>query len=683
MQSSRSPCGEAMNDDVRRAFEALDSHVGLLESENNYPNTARAMRSCIGTLRAHIETLSAQQSPPTPEEVARLEAQVREAITGNVGPEATWDAGAALSRLAAQAARVEGLVASLKASLANTEEALAERDPARKSGDEKLTLQAEQRDSALREVATLRERVAALERENREQDDARLWTESDLTTAGISVDDGLHDAVHVLIQARDTAEARVRELEELVASLESDVKAYKARTQSLEAAISAKADDYRASHGEDAEGPHPLVDWADRVLRGASHPAPTPEPLARCKDCGVVSGDGGHVVGVCDGCKLDVCGDCTDPTTPDEVRMCADCFARGAHHPAPTTGAEETETFLERMDRPAPPEVLASFAQVRRAGTPTPPTGLLEAVGRFQQWIAWTLNQYEDTAPDDVAVVTFNQRKGEALTVGDLRALRSAYDAAKGGESTTLDKARVVEVLTRHTQEPERDREHAKAREWTEWGCGYNNAIRSVARDLGLTLATPPSGPGGGERSPDANAEAWAKGVRAKEALVRAALHQHRARIAPTPTPEAQPLKPSAPGVVWEQDDVRVLADGTLEWDGEALLREWDVAKVLARALAEAKREVERLNAERQETACEAIRRFASRLGDDATGFDKVSHLEELEVALYQHVLEEQEKASAQAAESMRERAAKVADKNDMSAWGIANTIRALPLEEP
>ncbi|MFP2963360.1 hypothetical protein ACLEPN_37810 [Myxococcus sp. 1LA] len=57
---------------------------------------------------------------------------------------------------------------------------------------------------------------------------------------------------------------------------------------------------------------------------------------------------------------------------------------------------------------------------------------------------------------------------------------------------------------------------------------------------------TPTSGPCSEERSPDATAEAWAKGVRAKEALVRDwAQQQTRARIAPTPVPTVPPLKPA------------------------------------------------------------------------------------------------------------------------------------------
>ncbi|WP_163869623.1 hypothetical protein [Myxococcus eversor] len=130
-----------------------------------------------------------------------------------------------------------------------------ERDDARGA----MRLAAEERDR-------LAERVATLEREVRAQDEERLSIECDMTTAGVSVDDGLRDAMESLVRARDTAEARVKELEGLLAT---------ARTTALEEA--AKMAQSEFDHGDESDRVRDVfanVVSAIRALK--SQPAPAP-----------------------------------------------------------------------------------------------------------------------------------------------------------------------------------------------------------------------------------------------------------------------------------------------------------------------------------------------------------------------------------------------------------------------
>lgn len=121
--------------------------------------------------------------------------------------------------------------------------------------------------------------------------------------------------------------------------------------------------------------------------------------------------------------------------------------------------------------------------------TPTPPA-LVEAVGTYVETARAALQR--DMGMPSVAV---------QATREEWMSLVAAYDAAKGGE--VVDKARVVEVL-RDLREM-----HVgalcRAEERRDERLIYDHramldALQQVATRLGLTLDTPPSGPGGGER---------------------------------------------------------------------------------------------------------------------------------------------------------------------------------------
>ncbi|AAK94410.1 hypothetical protein Mx8p75 [Myxococcus phage Mx8] len=320
---------------------------------------------------------------------------------------------------------------------------------------------------------------------------------------------------------------------------------------------------------------------------------------------------------------------------------------------------------------------------------------------------------HEDAAKYRAAVERLEQAEREPRSMGALYAkavpgvLLAAGRFFLGRVSTQpfpsgpLDTARLVEVLLAKmdsADEVASVTDDAGTEAHSNAVAIIRSTVESIAQDLGLTLDTPPAGPGGGETKTRAASAGPVQDITfdppVTEAQADAAMDAvHRARIAPTPTPEVPPLKPETldeyrarTAVQWlwrwrddEGNAANVSAEGYhFHGDIEA------IASALARALAEAKREA-------TQVACEAIRRFASRLGDDATGLDTDRSLEDLEVALYQHVMDEEDKARAHAAEGMRERAAKeVQDAGDLCEdWHLhlsdvrelEQRIRALPLE--
>lgn len=242
--------------------------------------------------------------------------------------------------------------------------------------------------------------------------------------------------------------------------------------------------------------------------------------------------------------------------------------------------------------------------------------------------------------------------------VGLRAVLREVLRRVTGGQvPEVLPKARVVEVLTIPLgmsfcptcgfadHSPGDDGATPFCNECDD-ECGSSDETseevqKEIARRLGLTL---PTGPGGGETceyctgpSSSGNGEP----IEAEECDEHREPAQ-RARI-PTPTPghvepvtlgkgpfvllpdvasraverthrtvtEAQP-EPAAPEVLFEQDRVRVLADGTTQWrngSGEWRPTSLRIVGGLARALAEAKREVRKAAEDmRERAAVQALR---------------------------------------------------------------------------
>ncbi|GEL75510.1 hypothetical protein [Myxococcus virescens] len=185
----------------------------------------------------------------------------------------------------------------------------------------------------------------------------------------------------------------------------------------------------------------------------------------------------------------------------------------------------------------------------------------VEGIQRARNLLLYPTVTWDETVPEVLRVL--------AMLVSDAPA-----------PSETLDKARVVEVLTGIIADPESSLD-------------ADRACRRVARRLGLSLDTPPSGPGGGDID---NLDGESPAVEAVRLAAEAGLPVRvttRSRIAPTPTPEVSPLTPD---VAWEDKEVRVLGDGTLlifgphGWEDGPFTKTMRLQR-LARALAEAKRE--------------------------------------------------------------------------------------------
>jgi len=341
----------------------------------------------------------------------------------------------------------------------------------------------------------------------------------------------------------------------------------------------------------------------------------------------------------------------------------------------------------------------------------------------------------EDAATYRAAVERLDDRAGKAKAAHDAWGSDPEGAVARwvlygDGEAPAprevLDKARVVEVLR---ESRDRHLKAAQERAGTSLEMDHRamaDACTQVATRLGLTLATPPSGPGGGERAmPNVETPFTPEQRDALNAMIQASPLGSRARIAPTPTQDealtaalvavempatveeaeqvmreagvdpaaflaetmahAEAVKarlasqPSAPDVVWEHPDnpelgIRVLADGTMQ-DGTSHPQNWrNIAKDIARALAEAKREtVPVLN---------ALRQYQHR--DERCLTETLTRLVDERVTLPQ-------KAWREAAESMRERAETLAysaaahckDQGHKEVLlAVGHRIADLPLEE-
>jgi hypothetical protein len=770
----------------------------------------------------------------TAEEVERDVETVRDGLQPRPKVPARLDfREAALSRLAAQAARVPGLVADvqdvvgllpedrrkdwkefIRSALAIEEglmrgisnhlpdwsptdcpseaishlaslleDAESERDAARKEVErlgsyvEKLKIDVSGHVGTIHEqhdtISTLRERVATLE------------TQRNRYMAEIARQGGV---IAELNDLHNTAESRVRELVDDRAVI-----------------LSVLADIGAPEHsGDDEVPPGVALPIAERVRRLASHPAPTTgavssppgmtllrEALNRANDArlqlhdwdqqgpteGGLQDAGAEAFAALGGalgeaftalCALEA----TLPTPPpgllDLLGDFLTTLASTPRNPYPDEDDPRAAGWADALDamREGANALTGALNAARASRVPALP-GLLEAVGPVLKGLeGYSIALSQDG--DKGAIPVW-------LSRGEARAIRAAYDAAKGGryaktpEESSDAQGRAardaavsedMEDAAKYRAAVERFKdvkatEHCTSSRSEEFRRGE---VSGAAYVLGLTLATPPSGPGGGEGDECANVcehgdhpapegrrfcsracqecegmdvvsddcagvchatpspTCATCGHPHKEHADGPCLHPvpvdddtrrcgcgdftTRARIAPTPTPEVPPLKaepwprdhafvpgdskygwerqcahvvegmrhcgaspdhhaqPSAPEVVWEGDGVQVLADGN--WGFRPGGTYHGGFNALARALAEAKREVEGMRGER-----DAERQIA----------------------------QEWEAKAYKAAESMRERCvASLRSEIDHGEWSdtardmlmnVADAIRAMPLEQP
>lgn len=547
---------------------------------------------------AALAKLRAQQLPATPEEVARDVETVKNHLVEVKQDQDFATSMAALSRLAAQAARVPGLVEEVDKAReklarycgrpgagANTLEELVDGAVRRGNAaqDERDAAESErdavrrESEGATRELEAIREALddAGIPKATEEQcqgdrvdvlakradelvkavSEARAFVTSLHGAAGCNA---MHshlvpevgcarDNIFRLRNRADTAEARVRELTTAlesalvqwsgdrslctrcrtaqpqvlsprvphkhakgcplaVAPQNTQAQASNMREAAtvLEAVVKEVADaaeleaEAEEERSGDEESPvaareRGIVEGAREVLKRyraalASQPPPAPdEEPVKCKDCGVEDGDGGHVVNPCHSCKLEVCGDCTDCTTPDNVRVCEDCFARGNYGqppPAPAQGVDRERLGQEvraewvawAKEQPNPkPSWLVPWEGLsepdkeadRRIGerlyrlastTPTPPPGLLEAVVEKYAEEQTRRSSEADAKSErdgDSHCLEACNREGRAAGAREvLPLILAAYDAAKGGEhpdtaalrDLRADVARVLEM---------------------------------------------------------------------------------------------------------------------------------------------------------------------------------------------------------------------------------------------
>ncbi|GEL75461.1 hypothetical protein MVI01_72450 [Myxococcus virescens] len=394
-------------------------------------------RDAVGALLA---ALSAQQPPPTPEEAARdvasVMAAVEEAPFDDARPAYKTDAEDALSRLAAQAARVPGLEEQAQADRYAIHGALMW-SGAWPLGVEKL--------KPTRHVSALLERLTQAESERdavreelkREKSLRKTWADNVRQVElvlGFDRPDGM-----TLKDAKDHM-AGVSTLRERVATLEQ--RTFAAEGEVLEAR---KERDAAVRRGDEAAAHwNSLADgWQEtagkELARADTAEARVRELLdllrkharrVRCPDC---EGIGSRTCSTCEGDK-----ECLPP----------EVTAALASHPAPTTGAKCSHCggkgYDVDTDEEGGTQNETHFPCSRCKGkglepSPTPPPGLLEAVlaAVNAERSGWDIGGDRSEAVHTACTNLENR-------------IRVAFDAAKGGE--------VPSIIVEGAQRPNDDR---------------------------------------------------------------------------------------------------------------------------------------------------------------------------------------------------------------------------------
>lgn len=232
-----------------------------------------------------------------------------------------------------------------------------------------------------------------------------------------------------------------------------------------------------------------------------------PSGPVKCKDCGREDGDGGHVVNACDGCRLDVCGDCTDSTTPDVVRLCADCFAGGTAATSPSgPGGEERLKPMTDEEARSTLEGAGVTAERRKAG-------LERAMSMVREARAKAEGQAEPTVTHAqfAAVVESYSADCKANALREPTQSVSFWGQSHGArEVLRLAASGQVPRVLLESEVCARLSELAEKYEHSEDTCNYvgkdatrprsmRDAVDEVRNALGLTLDAPTSGPEGVE----------------------------------------------------------------------------------------------------------------------------------------------------------------------------------------
>lgn len=312
--------------------------------------------------------------------------------------------------------------------------------------------------------------------------------------------------------------------------------------------------------------------------------------------------------------------------------------------PAPAQGDAKRGPRAEEADRlygvvangtgPIEPEAFTALGALRdmaEGATPTPPA-LVEAVGHVRAIFAGSHAEVEEPKnPAGHGSPVWHWRKALALL--------AAYDAAKGGEvkEPTCPKCGHA-AHWEHGTASRAPQSYCSRREgWSAQDCGC--------------VHTPPSGPGGGEPK-DAAFESWARSQQEADEQRREWARAQRPRQPESDVP-ALKAEPAGPEVVWTGEFLKVDAQGTV-YDNGRVNSDSHTIRALARALAEAKRELEGMRGERdaERQIAQEWEAKAHEAVNGAGGWRDVVTAEE-------HLKGE---AFQRAAESMRERAAKAVD---------------------
>lgn len=302
----------------------------------------------------------------------------------------------------------------------------------------------------------------------------------------------------------------------------------------------------------------------------------------------------------------------------------------------------------------------AMSSQVAKPATHPAPAGLLEASAPLAEYVREAL-----AARGRVPPKSFPAKAGRVFV--------AAFDAAKGGDGPDMEA--LCEVMHDAYEAAAKgngwETQERSRKPWADVPeankATMRAAVSALLRHLGLTLDTPPSGPGGGEHPTCA---------RCGRTFPGRAPHGGEPCDVPLDAPTSTPVATSscsgdvplcgdascgnpacqrrteraAPAVVWEGDGVHVFSDG--RWDTDDHAQRARDGNTLARALAEANREAPSPREAHEMRKAHGAVRLAGTDGAVTCFGSGDSAVLVMPSSVY-------ESGTRKAAESMRERAAK------------------------